>query len=381
MEREEKLTRRKFLKFSAAAAASFFLEGPPFEKRSPFEEVEESLQAGRLKTPEELRVESVVERAYRLYFREYVLGGKRVLLRIPFGQYAERFDGQNIFGGGKGEPEKLWVKIEELLKDESFAQYQEALSQPGRKLIHFNLPGRTYQMFFGEEQVGKLKVRLKGNELYPYEVKEDSQLSEIDIYNFLYCLGRVGVDCSGFSFYLQRYIGLEYGVDLCEEIGKRWRVPPERVPLYIGTWYYNPKCGNTERVDDKIINLRAGDLILFPARRWENSHSAVICSINLKAGAVRYVQDTDWVFDRKERGPHASAVYFDPSQPEKSLSDPSLTWTQELGPVFESETCPYGNETDRFRYLLPPYKGKVVRLKRMVEILSQKEPLYYTNFV
>lgn len=376
MGKEKRLNRREFLQFSGAATAGFILEKSGFGRL--LEQEEPSRE--RLKTPEELRVEEILEEAYGLYFREHALGDKRLFLRIPFGQYGERFKGQPIFMGGKGNPESLWGKIDELLKDSCFADYQANLSKPGEKLILFSLPTKTYQIFWGEESVKKAKARFKGIEAYPYEIKGDSFCSEVDIYNYLYCLGRVGVDCSGFSFYFQRYLAFEHGVDLCEEIAKKWGVKdPKNIPLSIGTWYYNPKYGNTERVDDKILNLRAGDLILFPARRWEDSHSAVICSINLKSGVIRYVQDTDWVFDRKERGPHASAVYFDPSQPEKSLSDPFLTWTQELGPVFESETCPYGNETDHFRYLLPPYKGKVVRLKRIAEILSKKEPLYYKN--
>ncbi len=372
---KQRLSRREFLKrFSGALAAGPFLGSSALGEALG---LEDRLRGERFKTPEELKVESIVERAYQLYFRETAAGGKRFLLRIPFGQRNERFSGQKIFMSGKGDPKSLWQKIRELLKEPGFAEYQEALLQPGRKLVLFNLPRKSYQTFSNEQEMEKTKARFKGNDLYPYEIKEDSSLSLIDIYNYLYCLGRVGVDCSGFSFYLQRFIALQYGIDLCEEIAKEWRVKSKDVPSWIGTWYYNR--WNTERVDDKIINLRPGDLILFPDRRRPVVHSAVIRSIDLPRGSVRYVQCTDWVFNREERGPHASAVFFDRLFPEKSLSDPSLIWVQKLGPVFEGETCPYGNADDGFRYRLSSHRGKVVRLKRVAELLREKDPFYYKN--
>lgn len=364
----KELSRREFLGGLAGLAASFLLERPVFAKEE------------RLKTPEELRVEAIVEQTYQRYFRKMVVGGREFLLRIPFGQWNERFTGQNIFMGGKGDPESNWQEIEELLKEPDFAEYQEALSQPGKLLALYYLPHRNFQIFTDEKEIEKIKAQFLGNEMYPYETKEDSSPSEIYFYNYFY-LKKIGVDCSGFSFYFPRMIARQHGVDLCEEIGKKWGRKPEKIPLSIGTWYYNPKYGYAERVDDQIINLRPGDLILFPARRWENSHSAVIQSIDFKRGRVRYVQCTDWVFNREERGPHASEIIFDPAFPQMSLSDPFLVWTQRVGPVFESETCPYGTETDEFRYHLPPYKGKVARLKRVAEILKEKEPLYYTNLV
>jgi hypothetical protein len=371
MEKERliRLTRRESLILGGAAIVNFLFEKSVFKELLGEEE--------RLKTPEELRVESIIERTYQSYSREIVIGGRKFLLRIPFGQCAERFPSQEIFMGGKGDPENLWKKIGKLLNEPNFVRYQEELSKPGEKLVLFNLLQSSYQIFFDKQEIETIKTQFKGNELYPYEIKEISSLSEIDIYNYLYCLGRIGIDCAGFSFRFPRAIALQHGVDLYEELGKEWGIKPENVPLNIGTWYYNH--WNTERVDDKIINLRPGDLILFPDRRRPVVHSAVIQSIDFQKGRVRYVQCTDWVFNREERGPHDSEIVFYPSFSEKSLSDSFLIWTQKLGPVFEGETCPYGNENDGFRYRLPPYRGKVVRLKRVAELLKKKEPLYYTN--
>ena len=121
-------------------------------------------------------------------------------------------------------------------------------------------------------------------------------------------------------------IAFQYGVNLCKEIGKS--------PLYIGTWYYrNPWVA--DRIDDKIINLRAGDLILFPDRKRPVVHSAVIQSIDLQQGQIIYVQCTDWVFDRKQRGPHVSEINFDPYFSEMRLSGTSLVWMQKVGPDFD----------------------------------------------
>lgn len=372
----ERISRREFIKKTARLGLGIVVPkvGGSLSKGEALSKTKE-----RLKTPEELRVESIIEIAYQLYFRKMLIRGREFLLRIPFGQWNERFSGQNIFMGGKGDPESNWQRIEELSREPDFAEYQEALSQLGKILAFYYLPQRTYRIFSGEKEIEKIKARFRGNEMYPYETKEDSSLLEIYFYNYFY-LKRVGVDCSGFSFRFPRAIALHHGVDPCEEIGQEWGVRPEKVPLYIGTWFYH-NHRYAERVDDKIINLRPGDLILFPARQWEYSHSAVIQSIDLERGRVRYVQCTDWVFNREERGPHDSEIIFDPAFPQMSLSDPSLVWTQRVGPVFESETCPYGTRTDEFRYQLPPFKGKVARLRRVAEILREKEPLYYTNLL
>lgn len=370
---KEGLTRREFMRFSGGLVAGFLLKGFTFEEALG---LKERLQAERLKTPEELKVESIIKQTYQSYFREFVFGGRKLLLRIPFAERNERFSGQEIFMGGKGDPEILWQKIREIQKEPSFAEYQEVLLQPNEKLVLLNLPQKDYQIFSDKKKIEEIKARFRGNKMYPYEIKESASFSEIDNYNYYY-LKRVGVDCSGFSFRFLRAIALQYGVDLYEEIGKKLGVKPEHAPLYIGTWYYNH--WNTEGVEDKIINLRPGDLILFPDWRRPVVHSTVIQSIDFRKGRVRYVQCTDWVFDRVERGPHNSKIIFDLSFPEKSLSDPSLIWTQRLGPTFEGETCPYGNNSDGYRYLLPPYRGKVVRLKRVAELLKEKEPSYYIN--
>lgn len=347
MDNQERYSRRRFLKKFGLLVGGLFI--PDWiEDKQP-----------RIKTPEELEVEKIIEKGYQSYLRGIIIQGRELLIRIPFGQWGERFKNQPIFRGGKADPEILWQEIEKVLFCPHFAQYQEALSQPGEKLILFDVAKRTYQVFTKETKIAQIKTYYKGNNAFPYEIKKDSFISAIDIYNYLYCLRGLGVDCSGFAFYLQKLIASHYGVNLQEEIAKEFNRDPKS--LVIGTWYYR---FHGQRVDDKIINLRAGDIILFPDRKRPVVHSAVIQSIDFLNGKIRYVQCTDWVFDRSQRGPHESEIIFDPDFPEKSLKDPSLNWTKRLGADFENTPCPYGNETDGFRYRLIPYQGKVVRLPK-----------------
>lgn len=327
----------------------------------------DSTNEPRSKTSEEVEITRAIERAYELYFREVSISGKKLQLRVPFGQQNERFPGQDIFGGGKATPWEAWVEIEKILDSEEFGQYIEALSRPGKKLIFLNLPQKKVEIIFDKEKIEIMKARFLGKETFPCEMREDAGFSEIDVYNYLYTKG-VGVDCSGFSFFILRYLAFQYDVDLCQELGLR--------PVYIGTWIYN--YWNTEEVDDRIINLRPGDVILFHCWNRPVCHSLVIGSIDFSKGEVTYYQCTDWVLHREERGPHLSKIFFDPAFPEKRLSDPEVVWEQKLGEIFPGEGCPYQGKTDGYRYLIRG-GGRIVRFKILTNLIRRRESFYYSN--
>ncbi|MCG2685830.1 hypothetical protein L6258_00480 [Candidatus Parcubacteria bacterium] len=321
--------------------------------------------APRLKTDTEGQVAEVVEEVYRLYLREVTLSGKKLLIRIPFGQYGERYAGQAIFGGGKAAPWDIWPKIERILESEDFKQYLETLDQPGEKLVLLDVPRRKVEIIIDEKRREMAKARFLGSKLYPCEIKEEAGFSEIDIYNYLYAKG-IGVDCSGFSFFVLRYIAHQYGINLYRAIGIG--------PLYIGNWIYHP--GNVDVVDDRIINLRPGDVVLFHCWNRPNCHSLVLGEIDFAKGEITYYQCTDWVADRSQRGPHRAKIFFDPAFPNRRLTDPEVVWEKEVGEAFPEEDCPYRGRTDDYRYSIRG-QGRIVRLKILANLLREKEPLYF----
>jgi len=374
---QETVSRREFLRY--AFLGFLGLGAKPLFRFLP----EQPLREERVKTREELNVERTINDTYRLFLGERTIQGKKLPIRVPFGEMNERYSGQSFVMAGKGNPKLLWENIDRLLTDADFLDYQNALSQPGKKLVLFDLPNRSFQVATDEDEINNLKSAFRNNLAHPYAVKEDGQLNETDVYNYLYSQG-VGLDCSGFAFNVQRMIAQRYGIDLCQEIGNDLGIDPEDVPPQIGTDYYNDQK-YAEVVDDRICNLRPGDIILFPSRKRDASHSAVILSINFRSGKITYVQNTDWVKDRNLRGPHYSEILFDTTNLDKTLYDSSSVWTHEFGAAFESEDCPWAGKTDGFRYRLDQdgglYRGKIVRLKKIKELILKKEKQYYTNLI
>ena len=119
------------------------------------------------------------------------------------------------------------------------------------------------------------------------------------------------------------------------------------------------------QVKDELRNLAPGDVILFRDDKGRAVHSAIIQSIDLKAGTLRYLQSTDEA-PLAERGVHDSYIYFDPAKPELSLKDPALRWTQKRFPPFPGEQAsPFSEDGERYRAYPEFGAGKVVRLKAM----------------
>ena len=170
-----------------------------------------------------------------------------------------------------------------------------------------------------------------------------------------------------------------YGLELEQVLGETLRVAPRAVRGRIGLWFFDPAQGYTERVSNRIDELRPADLILFRGSDGTFKHSAVIQSIDLERGIIRYLQSTDWATEI-ERGVHRSIIRFDPLRLTESLDHYSVRWLQQVRPPFPGEREPRNWRTDRDRYLWYPEAGgsQVVRLRLVAAALQAAESRFYT---
>jgi hypothetical protein len=205
-------------------------------------------------------------------------------------------------------------------------------------------------------------------------------LSEADVYNYLYAVARAGVDCSGFTYHVLEEVAGAYGLELDQVLAEMLRVTPRQVRGRIGLWFFDPAQGYTEGVADRIGELRPADLILFRGSDGSFKHSAIIQSIDLEKGIIRYLQSTDWATEI-ERGVHRSVIRFDPSRLAVSLDHYSVRWLQQVRPPFPGEREPRNWRTDRDRYLWYPETGgsRVVRLRLLSSALVAAEDRFYTT--
>jgi hypothetical protein len=203
-------------------------------------------------------------------------------------------------------------------------------------------------------------------------------VSEADVYNYLYAVARAGVDCSGFAYHVLEEVAKAFGLELEQELGRMLGVSARQVSGRIGLWFFDPARGYTEEVADRIGELRPADLILFRGSDGAFKHSAVIQSIDLSSGIIRYLQSTDWATEI-ERGVHQSTIRFDPSRLEVSLDHYSVRWLQQVRPPFPGEREPRNWRTDRDRYLWYPEAGgsRIVRLRLVAAVLAAAEPRFY----
>ncbi len=343
----------------------------------------------RLKTPMELELEQIIDKAYRSCFRTRTVAGVDLVLRIPFGQSGERRGSagfyQHIFLGGKGDPEKVWTEIDRVLGSEEFAAYVALLQRPGDKTVIFDLERGRVSVFFDPTLNDLLREGpYPGTRTKVYVLKTGSRISSTDVYNFLYCIGAVGLDCSGFIYNVQKAIAAAFGLDLDRKTAAVLGAGANRLPGIIGLWFFDPESSFSETVEDRIENLRPGDVILFrgrvPGRGIWFRHSAVIHSVDFDLGLIRYLQCTDWATS-EERGVHDSRVRFDPANPELSLSDPSLQWLQTIQPTFTGETPLryWKNDGHRYRSYQEEGGSLIVRLKIIKTLLQAGEPNFYKN--
>jgi hypothetical protein len=202
----------------------------------------------------------------------------------------------------------------------------------------------------------------------PYILVSGRGVEEADVYNYLYCIARTGMDCSGFVWHVLSYTAKAGGVDLGKALARDVNVPAGGDPsYYVGTWLFNSRSSQIIAVKDEIRNLKPADILLFRAVDGGMAHSAVIQSVDLAKGIIRYLQCTDEA-PAPERGVHESYIRFDPATPGLSLKDPSVNWTQKRQPPFDGETgSPYVTDGLRFRAYPELGGGRVVRFKALAE--------------
>jgi hypothetical protein len=375
---------------SATGRAPIASSGPDSAGHGPKDvdgepSVENSGARYRTKTPEESKVEQLVDTTFRRYFRSYRIAGKSLTLRMPFGLNDERQSGpgysQVFYLGGKGTPEQLWPYIDSVLASQEFAEYVNAIISPGNKVILLELERRVYSLSRDQDLFESLRRgSYLGTPTRIFVRRNTTELSEADVYNYLYAVASVGVDCSGFTFNIHDSIARAYGKDINTMLGERWGITPGQVGSRVGLWFYDPANGYTETLDDRIENLRPADIILFRGSDGRLKHSAVIQSIDWEKGLIRYVQCTDWAVE-PERGVHQSEILFDPSRPQVSLKHYSVIWTQQVRPPFDGELEPRDWLTDRDRYAWYPAAGGslIVRLQYLAATFQKREPLFYAN--
>lgn len=322
-------------------------------------------------------VEAIIEKAFRECFRTMPVGGRIVTLRLPFAENSERSElaGKDltISGGGKANPGELWEAIEKLFAGPDFSAYLVALSDGREKLMVFDMAARTWSVNTDRFAIERmLSGSYPGLPHRPVVHSVGRGATNEDIYNYVYCIGGMGIDCSGFVWHVLRSVAKAGKLDLDREMGRSVGLPRGAKPaLYVGTWYYDPAKGRTRLVPDRIDRLLPGDILLFRGEDGSFLHSCVIQSIDLAAGRLRYLQSTD-ESPLSERGVHESVILFDPARPGLSLKDPSLHWLQLRGATFAGEPeSAFTDDGERFRAYPESGGGVVVRLKALEKVVAK----------
>ncbi|MCX7655989.1 MAG: peptidoglycan endopeptidase [Treponemataceae bacterium] len=319
-------------------------------------------------------IEGAIEEAYRSCFKTYVIHGRFFTLSLPFAENNERSELAprllTIQGGGKTSPVAIWQEIDKLLISDDFNRYLRILQDKREKVIIFDLASRRWTWTEDLYEIARMKARsYKGLPHRPYVLVHGEEVTLPDIYNYIYCIGRVGIDCSGFVWYILTTVTQQVGINLTEAVRRSLR--PLRITdptLYIGTWFFDSKNPEIEAISDRIENVAAGDIILFRGANGQAVHSAIIQSINIEKGQIRYLQSTDEA-PLEERGVHESFIYFSPKQRNLSLKDPSLIWTQKRYAPFPGEfSSPFSDDGERYRAYPEFGGGRVVRLKSLKKV-------------
>ena len=322
-------------------------------------------------------IERVIEEAYRACFKTRIIGGRIMNIRMPFAENNERDllieTGWEFLGGGKGNPDMLWPAIEAILNSEDFDRYVKALSDDREKVIIFDIPAQKWQISLDLFDIARMKAgSYRGLPHRPYVFSAGNGIGETDVYNYLYCVGLAGMDCSGFVWHILTYIAQQGNLDLGRSLSRSLGVRRGEDPAwYVGTAFFNSKSAQIIAVDDRIKNLRPADIILFRGSDGAMAHSALIQSIDFRQGVIRYLQSTDEA-PLDERGVHDSFVHFDPANPDISLGDLSLNWTQQRQAPFPGEKpSPFSDDGKRYRAFSELGGGRVVRLRLLVPVIEK----------
>lgn len=322
-------------------------------------------------------VEGVIEQAYRDCFRTYIIDGRVFTVRMPFAQNNERAELANgelsVQGGGKADPQILWTEIDGLLASDDFKNYVETLADGKEKAVIFDLSEQSWSTTNDLFNLARIKAgAYPGLPHRPFILTHGEGIEASDIYNYIYSIGRLGMDCSGFVWHVLSSIAREGGLDLARTLRKSLRAPQASVAsLYFGTWYF--KAANKEfiKIKDQIRNLQPGDVILFSGEDGAAVHSAVIQSIDRVAGTIRYLQSTDEA-PMGDRGVHESTIQFDPAKPETSLKDPVLDWSQlRLSPFYGEKPSAFRDDGERYRAFPEVGGGSVLRLKALAKPIAR----------
>jgi hypothetical protein len=322
-------------------------------------------------------VEGRIEEAYRLCFKTKIIGGKVMNLRMPFAQNNERDtlseEGWEFLGGGKGNPDFLWPLIDEILRSSDFNAYTDAFSDGREKVIIFDIPRQSWSSSRDLFDIARMKAgAYRGLPHRPYVLVSGQGIEETDVYNYLYCVGLAGMDCSGFVWHILSQVARQGGLDLGRALSRILGVRRGDDPSwYVGTSFFNSPSSQIAVVNDEIRNLKPADILLFRGSGGDMSHSAIIQSIDFSAGLIRYLQCTDEA-PLSERGVHESFIYFDPLQPQVSLGDPSLRWSQKRYAPFPGEQdSPFSDDGERYRAFPDLGGGRVVRLRALETVIKK----------
>jgi hypothetical protein len=176
------------------------------------------------------------------------------------------------------------------------------------------------------------------------------------------------MDCSGFVWHVLTHTAKRGGLDLGRTLRRAVGGNGGEVSYYVGTWFFNSRSREIISVKDEIRNLRPADILLFRGSAGGMVHSAIIQSINMNEGFIRYLQSTDEA-PLGERGVHESLIYFDRDHPETALSDPSLVWSQNRYPPFPGEQASaFSDDGERYRAY---GGGRVVRLRALTQPIQR----------
>jgi hypothetical protein len=319
--------------------------------------------------------EKLIEEAYRQCIRTKIIDGRVMNIRIPFAMNTERDillkTPINFIEDGKGTPEMLWAVIEDILESQEFAEYINALSSGHEKVIIFDMVERKWSISSDLFLITRIKAdSFTGLPHRPYVLTSGRGARETDVYNYIYCIGLVGMDCSGFVWHVLSYTARKGGVDLGRVLSSVLGVAVgANHSQYIGTSFFSSKNAQVIQVNDEIRNLHSADVMLFRDVDGTIVHSAIIQSIDFKKGVIRYLHCNNFSLP-EERGVHESFIYFDPANPSVSLKDPSLHWTQKRYAPFIGEDFNFSDDGERFRNKVNG-GGKVVRLRALVPVIER----------
>jgi hypothetical protein len=323
-------------------------------------------------------IERVIEEAFRQCFRTRIIDGKIMNIRLPFAENHEREvlleTGWKFFADGKAGPDRLWSEIEKLLDSPDFQKYISELSSGRERVFIFDIPEQKWSYSVELFDIARMKAgSYRGLPHRPYVMTSGRGALESDVYNYLYCIGHFGVDCSGFVWYILTYIGTQGGIDLGRTLNSVIGAPRGVDPaIYVGTSFFDSRNSQIIAVDDQIRNLRPADILLFRSETGQMAHSAIIQSVDFTNGVIRYLQCTDEA-PLEERGVHESFIHFNPSNPSVSLKDPSLLWTQKRFAPFPGEKdSPFSDDGERYRaYTDISGGGRVVRIRALIPVIEK----------